>query len=495
MFDLTLNGGGNKRRDDQFADGYSTSGILVPGIYNLANAGITPTFTNSEQHSAVNSAYGSAVLTTHKVWTVEVTGRNDWSSTLPKANASYFYPSVSSSLVLSDLISSIQDHTPISYLKLRGSWAQVGADAAPYQLQTTYSGSSSKFNGLPLYTLSNSSANSALKPERTLGTEGGVELSLFNDRITFDGTYYLKRTRDQIIPLTVSPSTGFSSTVINAGQITNRGIEALLTLRPITQPNGLQWTSTINWTRNRNRVDALAPGLSTIVLASQWQANIEARVGQPYGILYGFGWQRDSATGKLLTLDGLPQQDPNKKILGNVNPDWVGGWANEFRYKRFALNTLLDVRKGGKNFSIGNWWGMYSGILSSTLKGREVDWNNPGIVVDGIDEATGKPNTTVVTAEDYGHNLYPTHEPAVFNTGFVKLREVQLNWNAPPRFAHRVYMSELNLGLVGRNLLTWTNFPNYDPENATNAGNGGQGFDMGAMPTTRSIGFTITLTP
>jgi hypothetical protein len=443
----------------------------------------------------VNSAYGSAVITTHKVWTVEVTGRNDWSSTLPKENASYFYPSVSSSLIVSDLLPSIQDHTPISYLKLRGSWAQVGADASPYQLQTTYSGSSSKFNGLPLYTLSNSSANAALKPERTLGTEGGIELSLFNDRITFDGTYYLKRTRDQIIPLSISPSTGFSSTIINAGQISNRGIEALLTVKPIARPNGLEWTSTINWTRNRNRVDALAPGLSTIVLASQWQANIEARAGQPYGILYGFGWQRDSSTGKILTLDGLPLQDPNKKILGNVNPDWVGGWANEFRYKRFALNTLLDVRKGGKNFSIGNWWGMYAGILSSTLKGREVDWNNPGIVVDGIDKATGKPNTTVVTAEDYGHNLYPTHEPAVFNTGFVKLREVQLNWNAPPKFAHRVYMSELNVGLVGRNLLTWTSFPNYDPENATNAGNGGQGFDMGAMPTTRSIGFTISVTP
>jgi outer membrane receptor protein involved in Fe transport len=494
MFDVTLTGGGNKRRNDGFADGYSTRGILVAGIYNLANAGITPTFTNSEAHSAVNSAYGSAVITTHKVWTVEVTGRNDWSSTLPKENASYFYPSVSSSLILSDLVPSLQEHTPISFLKLRGGWAQVGADASPYQLQTVYNGSSNKFGGLALYSLDNSSANAALKPERTFGTEGGLELSLFNDRVTFDGTYYLKRTRDQIIPLTISPATGFSSTVINAGQITNRGIEAMLTVKPIDRGN-LHWSTTFNWTRNRNRVDELAPGLSTIVIASQWQANIEARVGQPYGILYGFGWQRDSATGKILTVDGLPQQDKNKKILGDVNPDWVGGWANEIRYKRLTLNTLLDVRKGGKNFSIGNWWGMYAGILESTLKGREIDWNKPGLVVDGIDASTHQPNTTVVTAEDYGHNLYPTHEPAIFNTGFVKLREVQLSWNAPQRFARRVYASELNIGLVGRNLLTWTNFPNYDPENATNAGNGGQGFDMGAMPTTRSIGFNISVTP
>jgi hypothetical protein len=138
---------------------------------------------------------------------------------------------------------------------------------------------------------------------------------------------------------------------------------------------------------------------------------------------------------------------------------------------------------------------MYAGILESTLKGREVDWDKPGLVVDGIDKATGQPNKVVVTAEDYGHNLYPTHEPAIFSTGFVKLREVRLSWDAPTSMARRVGMSQLNIAFVGRNLLTWTNFPNYDPENITNAGNGGQGFDMGAMPTTRNIGFNISVTP
>jgi TonB-linked SusC/RagA family outer membrane protein len=495
FLDATLNVGGNKRRNDSYNNRFATNGILVPGIYNLANAGVAPTVTNSEFHSAVNSAYGSAVLTIKKVWTIEGTGRNDWSSTLPKENASYFYPSISSALVLTDLFPAITNSGWLTYAKLRGGIAQVGADAAPYQLQTLYRGSSNKFSGLALYSLSDTSANAALKPERTYGSEGGLELSFFNDRVTFDGTYYLKRTRDQIIPLTVAPATGFSSAIINAGQVSNRGIEGMVTIRPLQRPNGLQWSTTFNYTRNRNRVDSLAPGLTTIIIASQWGANIEARQGQPYGVIFGYGWQRDSASGKLLTTDGLPMQANAKSVLGNVNPDWVGGWANELRYKRVTLNTLLDVRKGGKNFSVGNWWGMYAGVLESSLRGREVDWNKPGLVVDGIDKATGKPNTTTVTAEDYGHNLYPVNEAGVFSTGFVKLREVRVSWDAPASIARRVRMSQLNLAFVGRNLYTWTNFPNYDPENSTSAGNGGQGFDMGAMPTTRNIGINLSITP
>jgi len=138
---------------------------------------------------------------------------------------------------------------------------------------------------------------------------------------------------------------------------------------------------------------------------------------------------------------------------------------------------------------------MYAGILESTLKGREVDWNNPGLIVDGLDVNTGVANAITVTAEDYGHNLYPTAEPAVYNTGFVKLREVRLGWDVPNRYYQRLNLSSINLTFVGSNLFTWTDFPNYDPENATNATNSGQGFDMGAMPTTRNFGIHLTITP
>jgi hypothetical protein len=259
--------------------------------------------------------------------------------------------------------------------------------------------------------------------------------------------------------------------------------------------NNLEWSSTLNYTRNSNKVDELTPGLETIIIASQWGANIEARKGEPYGVLFGYGYQRDPATGQILMSDGLPLRDPAKKILGNVNPDWVGGWANQVRFRNMTLNTLIDVRAGGQNFSVGNWWGMYAGILKSTLKGREADWDNPGLVAKGIDKETGQPNTTRVTAEDWNHSVYPIHEAAIYNTGFAKLREVRLSWDAPSSLASRVRLSQLSLALVGRNLYTWTDFPNYDPENASNAGNGGQGFDMGALPTTRNFGFNISLTP
>ncbi len=493
--ELTGNFGGNRRRNDAYNDDNRTRGILVPGIYNLSNAGIVPTVTNSEFHSQVNSAYGSAIATYNKYLTVEVTGRNDWSSTLPKENASYFYPSVNGALVLSDLMPAMTDNGVLSFLKLRGGWTRVGSDAGPYQLRTLYLGNALKFGGLGQYSLDNQSANSVLRPEQTTGKEGGVEFALFDDRITVDATYYNKVTRDQIIPLTVAPATGFSSAVINAGKVTNRGIEMSITAKPLRMANGFQWTSTVNWVRNRNKVDSLAPGLAATQIAAQWGAEIQAREGEPYGVLWGYAYERDTVTGKLFTAGGLPIQTTSKRILGNVNPDWTGGWSNEFRYKSVSLSTLLDARRGGQNFSIGNWWGQYAGILESTLKGREVDWNNPGLVVDGIDKATGKPNTVNVTAEDYNHSVYPVPEAALYNSGFIKLREVRMSWEVPASLASKMRASGLNIALVGRNLMTWTDFPNYDPENSTSAGNGGQGFDMGAMPTTRQFGINLSFTP
>ena len=152
----------------------------------------------------------------------------------------------------------------------------------------------------------------------------------------------------------------------------------------------------------------------------------------------------------MLLSGGLPTRDPVKRILGNVNPDWTGGWANEFRYKSVALNMLVDFRHGGQNFSVGNWWGQYAGILKSTLNGREVDWDKPGLVLEGIDIATGKANTTSVTAEDYNHTVYPINEAGIFNTGFTKLREVRFSWDVPQQLRRRRCASSQMQRLVRR---------------------------------------------
>ncbi|MBM3289539.1 MAG: SusC/RagA family TonB-linked outer membrane protein, partial [Candidatus Hydrogenedentes bacterium] len=495
QFDVNGNIGGNMRRNDSYDNDWSTSNLVVPKIYNLANSAVTPTVRNSEFHSGVNSVYGSAVVTWNRVATVEVTARNDYSSTLPKENSSYFYPSVNGSVVLSDLIPSITKGGWINYLKLRGGYAEVGADAGAYQLQTTFSGSSNKFGGRTLFTLPNTSRNASLKPERTVGTEGGIEVSLFNDKLTVDATYYEKKTKDQIFNMSMAPSIGFSSATINAGQMSNKGVEAQVTLRTLELANGFSWRTTFNYTRNRNKVDALAPGIQNIIIIDQWNARIEARVGQPYGSIYGRAWQRDSATGKVKTSDGLPVRQTAYTKLGNVNPDWTGGLSNEFRYKNYTLSVLFDIRQGGQNFSSGNWFGNYAGVLASTLRGREQDWNKPGIVVDGIDVATGKPNTVNVTSEDYHHNWFYSIEDGIYNTGFVKLRDLRLGWDVPSKYLTGLRLSALNVALIGRNLYTWTDFPNYDPENSTSSGNGGQGFDFGALPTTKSIGINFTITP
>jgi outer membrane receptor protein involved in Fe transport len=493
-FDLTGNFGGTVSRINNSSNTITTTGLSVPGIYNVSNAAIVPTVTNNVTRSGVNSAYGSAVVTFNGYFTVEATGRNDWSSTLPKENASYFYPSVSSSLVLSDMLPGIRKGG-LTYLKIRGGHAQVGGPAAPYQLQTPYIGNANKFGSQPQFSLSNNIANANLLPERTTGDEGGIEFAFGDDRVTFDGSYYNKITKDQVLNLTVAPGTGFSSVAINAGQISNRGVEAQLSIRPFKSVRGFNWTSTFNYSRNRSKVDDLTADLSTVILGSNWSVNVEARKGEPYGVLIGAPFLRDSATGQLITDGGLPVADvDHRRVLGNYNPDWVGGWSNDFRYRNVGLSFLLDIRKGGDIFSSGNMFATYTGVLASTVAGREVDWDDPGITVKGLDIETGQTNTTKVTAEQYYQSLYGIHEAFVSDGGFVKLREVRLSLDAPASLASRLRMQNLNLSLVGRNLWMKTKFPNFDPENALSTGNV-QGFDFASIPTTRSFGLNVTITP
>jgi TonB-linked SusC/RagA family outer membrane protein len=493
-FELTGIYGGTTSRTNRSSNSMTTAGLSVPGIYNVANAGITPTVANNETHLGVNSMYGSAVMTFNGYFTLEATGRNDWSSTLPKANASYFYPSFSTSLIVSDWLPATKVGG-LTYLKLRGGHAQVGAPADPYALQTTYTGSSNKFGSLPLFSLGNNIANSNLKPERTTGDEGGLEAAFGDDRIVFEGTYYNKITKDQIINLTVAPATGFSSVSINAGQISNRGLEASLTMRPLKNPRGLTWASTFNFAKNRSRVDALSDSLKTVILGSSWSVNVEARKGEPYGALFGSPYKRDSTTGQLLLRNGLPQADvAHRRVLGNYNPDWIGGWSNDFSYKRVGFSFLFDIRKGGQIFSSGNMFATYSGVLASTVHGREVAWDNPGLVVAGIDEKTKQANSTNVTAEDYYQSLYGIHEAFVSDAGFIKLREMRLSYAFSPRFASLVKVKAAGISLIGRNLWMHTKFPNFDPESAYSSGNV-QGFDFASTPTTRSIGLNLTITP
>ncbi len=490
---LQLNGtlGGNRRQESYASQQASTTGLVAAGIYNLANAAIAPTVADNIQRLQTNSIYGSGSFTLNDYWTVEVTGRNDVSSTLPKGNNSYFYPSINTSLVLSDMFPALKNRV-LSYAKIRGSVAEVGNDAPVYDLATTYTGNANKFAGLPQFSISNTLANASLLPEQTKSGETGLELGLFNSRITLDATYYDKATTNQIIPVTLSNTTGFTQRVINAGKMTNKGAEFSLGVTPIKTAAGFEWNSTFNYAKNVNKLVTLYPGLQTIVLGAAWTGNTEARVGYPYGVIYANGFLRDSA-GNLLTSGGLPQMGP-RRVLGNIQPKWTGGWSNEIRYKSFTASALIDIHKGGNILSITNMFDDNTGVTANTLVGRQVDWNNPGIVVKGIDQATGKPNTINVTAETYYQSLFEIMEPYVYDDSWVKLRELRIGVDLPDAFAHSIRSTSVNLSFVGRNLWTQTKVPNIDPEFSDQTGNY-QGTEFATLPNVKSLGLNLRITP
>jgi TonB-linked SusC/RagA family outer membrane protein len=492
-FQFNGTAGGTIRRETFNTSSTQSNGLTVPGIYNVSNAAITPTLGQTNTRRQVNSLFGAAAFTLNNWWTVEGTARNDWSSTLPKGGNSYFYPSVNTSIVLTDAISRLKGSV-LSYAKIRASTAQVGNDADPYQLRTTYSGLSTKYGSLPQFTLGDVLANADLKPEITHSNEFGAELGLFDNRVTFDGSVYAKYTRNQIFNAPISPTSGFSSKSINAGKITNNGFEALLGFTPVQLDNGFTWNSSFNYARNKSKVTELAPGVSTILLGSLWNGRIEARLGQPYGAIYGKGFQRD-ASGNLLLSDGLPQPTATPTVLfGTVQPKWTGGWGNTINYKAISLYGLLDIRRGGNIYSVTNMFGENTGVLASTIKGREIDWDNPGLVVKGIDVATGQPNTINVTAEQYYQSIYPSIEPYVYDASYVKLREIRFGVDLPSSLTSRFNASAINVSLSGRNLKTWTKVPNIDPEFSYTTGNY-QGIEFAALPNSRVWGLAFRVTP
>jgi len=490
--------GGTTRRATNTTTSMQTGGLTVPGIYNVSNAAIPPTLGQLLQRRRTDSFYGSAAFTLNNWWTVEGTARNDWSSTLPKENNSYFYPSVNTSIVVTDMIPSLKNNV-LSFLKLRGSTAQVGSDADPYLLRTTYTGLSTKYNGLAQFTLSDALANGGLKPEITHSNEFGAELSLFDSRLTFDGSYYDKYTSNQIFNAPVSNTTGFTVKSINAGKITNKGIDFLVGFTPIQANNGVTWNSTFTYGRNKSRITELAPGVTTLLLGSLFSARVEARLDKPYGALMGRAWARDSASGQLLLKDGLPYAATSSPThyFGTVQPDWTGGLANTFTFKNVRLYGLLDFRRGGKIASITNMWGTYTGVLKQTVAGREIDWNKPGLVISGIDVATGKPNTVNVDAETYyqciAYNCGQVIEDWIYDASYTKLRELTLSIDLPRSFVSRLNMTAITIGLTGRNLVTWTNVPNIDPEFSYQTGNV-QGIESMVLPNAKGWGFNVRIT-
>ena len=485
---LTLNFGGNVRNETYQFNSEGAGQLVVPNVFNIGNSAVTPDVEAYQEEKRVNSLLGSAQFAYNDYFFVDVTGRNDWSSTLPEENNSYFYPSVSTSLVFTDLFPQATMNDLLPYGKFRASWTRVGNDAEPFQTIAVFS-ASTPFGSVPRYAVPNTIANATLKPEETTAWETGLELRFLDERLVVDATYYDKETDNQIMATPISAASGFTNQVLNAGKISNKGIELMLDAMPVRLDNGFSWNATLNFARNRSKVEELYGDIQTVSLngVGYWGLTVEARKGEAYGALYGNAYLRDE-DGNLILDEGLPQANPQKEVLGHYTPDWTAGLTNTVRYGNFDFSFMFDMKQGGELFSVTNMFGRYAGVLEETLVGRE-----GGLVIEGVN-ADGTPNTTNVTAQAYNHSLYGIHEASIFDASYIKLREVKLGWSLGPNLAARLGAQDAYISLVGRNLWLGTDVPHIDPETAFTAGNA-QGLEFGQFPSTRSFGFNITVTP
>ncbi|MCJ7628758.1 MAG: TonB-dependent receptor, partial [Longimicrobiales bacterium] len=505
-FTLDVVGGGNLRKNFYEAANVGVTKLTVPGIFTIDNAGNPASPTDYLEEGEVRSLYGSMSLNYKGYMNVDVTGRNDWSSTLPDGNNSYFYPSVSSAFVFTDALDI--SSSKFSSGKIRASWTRVGNDADPYQLTSVY-GAQQAWAGTPMFAVPNELPNINLKPEETTAWEVGTDLGFFNERLGFVLTRYDRTTKNQILGVQVSRASGYQTQRLNAGEVRNWRWEVLLKSMPVRLDNGFRWNVTANWSKNNSEVTELYGDLKTLVLGTYWSLNIEARQGEPYGVMFAndalrcTGPDYDGCTKAqkglpLLDEDGWLQMDTERKIVGNYNPDWIGGLQNRFSYGPFDLSVLVDGQKGGDIFSVTNWFGEYAGVLKSTLAGRENDWDDPGYLNKGVlpdGKVNGVDADVRILSQDRFEGNWGMQGLTVDDATYLKLREVRLGYEIPSSWLSRLGFSSGNVALIGRNLFLWApNIDNIDPETAFDASNV-QGIEFGQFPTARSIGFSMTITP
>ncbi len=502
-FKLILGGNINQRFSQ--ATNVDASNLTIDQLYNYTNAASkVPTLEYSKRR--LLGLYGDLTISYKDFLYLEATGRNDWTSTLPTNNRSYFYPSVSGTFIFTE----IMDKKPswLSFGKLRASWASVGSDLAPYQLDYQYTPVSTVFlqyvsaNAIvfpagPIstaFTAPRTLPNANLVPQKANSTEIGAELRFLDNRIGLDFTYYNTIIRNQLIAVDVAVSSGYSTKFVNIGAIRNRGIEVALNTVPV-KTKDFSWNLNFNFAQNKQVVLELAPGLTSYNLASGYSGlQFKAEPGQPFG-LYGSKWQRapdgqivvNATSGQKVAVTG--------QRLGNVFADWTGGIKNTFNYKGLVLSALVDIRKGGLFYS-----GTVAGLRSSGLGIETAANNRAPIVTPGVNLVAGNyvPNTTAMSAQNYWawEGSVTNTEANTFDAGFVKLREVQLAYSLPKSiFKASSFIKGIQVGVEGRNLwLIRSAVPHVDPElNFFGAGSVGEGVEFNSIPSARSFGMNLRL--
>lgn len=490
-FNLSLNLGANQMKRIRTQTFGSIPGLELPNFYSLSNikTGTTATVGNQYVETRIGSVLGFGQLSYKDYIFVDFSGRNDWASVLPVKNNSFFYPAVSGSVVLSEILG-LKD-TKINYLKVRGGWSKVGGTGAlgAYNLNNVYGLTNNGWGNQA--STPNTQYNPNLKPESVVGTEFGIDLNGFNNRLRVAATYYTKVSSDLLVPIQVSAASGYTSVWDNVADMENKGIELQLGVT-VLKAKDFSFDVDLNFAKNENKVTSLG-GLDTYILGGQWGATIEARPGNAYGDIVGRGFEKDP-NGNVIFQNGLPKIESTKKVLGNVTPDWTGGANFNVRYKDFDFSTLIDAKVGGDVHSMTYAWGRYAGVLEETLIGRETGVVGNGVMSDGAGGYVA--NNVVVGAKEFNQSSYGNtiEESAIFDATYVKLRSMSLGYSLPKKWLKGTFVEDFKFSLVARNLaILFKNAPHIDPETGFSSANGEQGQEFGQIPSARSYGFNINV--
>lgn len=501
-------------RTNQLASQISsvTNGLIIPDFYSFQNAQGPVISTNALTQTFLIGGYGSARLDYKRALFLELTARNDWSSTLVKnaivSNVGFFYPSASASWVFTETFKGNFTDKVLTYGKLRGSYASVGNGAQAYQnnppgyvstvSNTAFGSVRFPFNNIPGFTYQNNIVDPNLKPERTNSWEGGVELQFFRDRISFEGTYYSNISIDQIVPLPVPSSTGYANYITNVGDISNKGVELALRVVPISTRTGFRWELFGTYTHNVNKVERLTGGVSQVTIDGSTSASVVAAVGQPYGAFYTTDFLRDPQGHVVIDpASGLPKAAPNPTYQGSYQPKFIASWGTTLKYKGFSLSVLFDTKQGGKFYSQTKSNMDFVGTSPETAQNDRNPYIFPNSVyVDANGNYVQNTQYKFLPYYYYTTTTQNIESPNIIDASYIKLREASLTYALPAKWFTKGPFGSASVGVFGNNLFIWTSKGNVyvDPEVNTGGSGNLQGYDFVARPSLRNYGFNVRVT-
>lgn len=484
---VVANLGGNLSK--RTSEGLSIFGrnFKIPTKYFISNLNeIDPPAERPQAIKKVNSLYGSANLAYDNFLYLDVTARNDWSSTLAEENRSYLYNSTSLSAILNRYIDPSQEL--FNLIKVRGSWAEVGNDTDPYQLYQTFSVPGQGYLGLTTLSAPSVKLNPNLRPETVTSTEFGLEMSMLENRLSLDLSIYDMTTEDLIFNVPVPAATGYQFFKENVGEVTNKGIELVIGGSPVRTAN-FSWDTSIFMSKNKNELVELVDGLETIPYNTTNSGNLSLRasVGGGIGDIYGSVWDTDDNGNYLVNANGVPISSTPDNLLGNAQPDMLAGWSNTFSFGALTMSFLIDGRFGGQLYSYTS-----SQLDASGVSQRSLQYRDTGVTLDAINTNTNSANSSSITGQEYWGAVSGIAENYVYDQDNIRLRELSIGYQIPN--VNLFGMRSAYLQLIGRNLFFFSkSAPDIDPESMLGTGLGAQGISANNLPAVRSIGFNVTM--